>query len=149
MKQYEYGEFIDDVSRLCEMVAPVDADAIVFVARGGATLAHFMAVRLGIRSMYAINTRSYEGKEKCTAPIIEELPSLKNASNILLVDEIVDSGETLREVKKILQQANPHIACTSVALFQRENACIKADISLHITDEWVEFFWEQNEKNTR
>lgn len=142
MREYGYDEFAKDAKELSARVADFGADGILFVARGGATLAHFLAMNTGIRKMYVINTQSYEGQTKLGAPIVDELPSLTGASKVIVADEIVDTGETLKMVMEKLKAAYPNIEFKTVALFQRESAAVKADCYLHLTDEWVEFFWE-------
>mgnify|MGYP000019228710 FL=1 len=144
MRVYGYDEFAADTKELSGRLSDFGADGIVFIARGGATLAHFIAMNTGVRKMYALNTASYEGQTKLGAPVVDELPNLGNAKKIIVVDEIVDTGETLKVVMKKLQASYPLVEFKTAALFQRESAVIKADYYLHLTDEWVEFFWERD-----
>lgn len=143
VREYGYDEFAGDIEKLAKMVAEFGADGILFIARGGATMAHFLAMHTGVRKMYAINTSSYEGRTKLGAPIVGELPNLSNVDKIIVADEIVDTGETLKAVVEKLQAAYPAKSIKTVSLFQRESASVKADCYLHLTDEWVEFFWEK------
>lgn len=142
LRKYEFEEFERDIKELTQKLACFEADAIVFVARGGATMAHFLALNLDIRKIYSINAVSYEGQTKIGTPAIEEAPNLSLIRKALVVDEIVDTGETLQAVLKKLQDAYPDKEFKSVSLFQRERAVIKADVYLHLTSEWVWFFWE-------
>lgn len=144
MREYGYDEFTKDVKVLSKRLESFGAEGILFVARGGATLAHFLAMNTGVRKMYALNTHSYDGQKKLGAPVVGELPSLEGASKIIVADEIVDTGETLKIVMEKLQAAYPFVEFKTAALFQRESAVIKADCYLHLTDEWVEFFWERD-----
>ena len=144
MREYGYNEFAADAKVLSGRLADFGADGIVFIARGGATLAHFLAMNTGIRKMYAINTCSYEGQKKLGTPVVDELPSLAGASKIIVADEIVDTGETLKVVMEKLQASYPLVEFKTAALFQRQRAVVKADYYLHLTDEWVEFFWERD-----
>jgi xanthine phosphoribosyltransferase len=144
VREYGYDEFATDMRVLADKVTDFKADAILFVARGGATMAHFLAMHTGIRKMYAVNTRSYEGQTKLGTPIVDELPNLVGANKVIVADEIVDTGETLKIVIEKLQTAYPNVEFKTVALFQRESAAVKADCYLHLTDEWVEFFWERD-----
>ena len=144
MREYGYTEFASDMKELAGMVKSFEAEGILFIARGGATMAHFLAMNLGVRKMYAINTLSYDGQTKLGAPIVGELPNLSDVDKIIVADEIVDSGETLKAVLEKLQAAYPSKSFKTVSLFQRESAVVKADCYLHLTDEWVEFFWERD-----
>ncbi len=143
MREYGYGEFAADARELSNRLSEFGADGILFVARGGATLAHFIAMNTGIRKMYAVNTYSYDGQIKLGTPVVDELPSLTGVSKIIVADEIVDTGETLKVVVEKLKAAYPKVEFKTAALFQRQSAVIKADYYLHLTDEWVEFFWEK------
>lgn len=144
MRGYRYDEFAADTKELSARLGVFGGEAIVFVARGGATLAHFVAMNTGIRKMYAINTRSYEGQTKLGSPVVDELPNLTGIGKIIVVDEIVDTGETLKTVMERLRAAYPDTEFVTASLFQRESAAVKADYYLHLTDEWVEFFWERD-----
>lgn len=144
MREYGYGEFAADARELSNRLGEFGADGILFVARGGATLAHFIAMNTGVRKMYAVNTYSYDGQTKLGTPVVDELPSLTGASKIIVADEIVDTGETLKVVAEKLKAAYPEVEFKTAALFQRQSAVIKADYYLHLTDEWVEFFWERD-----
>ncbi len=144
MREYGYEEFAADAKVLAGKLSDFGADGIVFIARGGATLAHFLAMNTGIRKMYAINTYSYEGQKKLGTPVVDELPSLAGASKIIVADEIVDTGETLKVVVEKLKAAYPKVEFKTATLFQRQSAVIKADYYLHLTNEWVEFFWERD-----
>ncbi len=144
MRKYYYEEFVSDIALLAKKVGSFGADGIVFIARGGATMAHFLAMRLGVRNMYALNAHSYEGQIKLGSPVIKELPNIEGCKKVVIVDEIVDSGETLKAVSEALNVAYPDTEFRSVALFQRKSAVVQADHVIHLTDEWVEFFWERD-----
>jgi xanthine phosphoribosyltransferase len=144
LRKYYYEEFVSDMAALADKVLSFGADGILFIARGGATMAHFLAMRLGVCNMYALNAHSYDGQTKLGSPIIKELPNIKGCKKVIIADEIVDSGETLKAVQEALKAAYPKIEFKSVALFQRENAVVRADHVIHLTDEWVEFFWERD-----
>ncbi len=143
MREYGYEEFAVDAKKLSSMVSDFEADGILFIARGGATLAHFVAMNTGIRKMYAVNTVSYDGQTKLGAPIVGELPNIGEAKRVIVIDEIVDSGETLKVVMEKLRALFDDTEFRTASLFQRESAVVKADYYLHLTDEWVEFFWEK------
>ena len=74
MRVYGYDEFAADTKELSGRLSDFGADGIVFIARGGATLAHFIAMNTGVRKMYALNTASYEGQTKLGAPVVYTAP---------------------------------------------------------------------------
>jgi xanthine phosphoribosyltransferase len=67
---------------------------------------------------------------------------LKNHKNILIVDDIVDSGETLQAVAKVLQQRYPSSCFKTATLFYKKDAIIKPDFTINEAKEWIDFFWE-------
>lgn len=146
MREYGYDEFCNDTRELAKMLDGFCAEGIVFVARGGATLAHFLAMGLDIRKMYAVNTHSYEGQKKLKTPVVDRLPLLEGARRVIVADEIVDSGETLQIVMQKLRESYPQTEFRSVALFQKMTASVRADLYVHESDEWVDFFWERDVK---
>ena len=143
MRRYEYEEFVRDIKILAAKTSGFHPDVIAFIARGGATMAHFLACSLDVRTMRVINAVSYEGDKKLGAPMIDLNVGLEGAKKVLVVDEIVDTGETLKAVMDALKIAYPDAQFASASLFQRESAIIKADYFISFSDEWIEFFWER------
>lgn len=147
MKRYSYDEFYADVLKLSELLSGKNFDAIVFAARGGSFLAAALAYKLNVRTMYAINCAGYNGTTKNSRVELSKLPSIEAChKNLLFVDEIVDSGETLEAILREMKTEYKDTNIYSVALFQRPTAKISADLFLHNTNEWIEFFWEDFEK---
>ncbi len=48
---------------------------------------------------------------------IFNIPNLENASKVLIVDDIIDSGETMREIFKLLRNKFPHVEFKLATLF--------------------------------
>lgn len=140
MRYYGYEHFRDDMKVLVKQL-DCTPNAIVGIARGGMTIAHFLGIALDIRDVFVINAKLYFNKQKESLNI-SNIPNLNGYDKILIVDDIVDSGETLDRVCKILSQSNPGAEIQSAALFFKPSACVMPDYSLHRADEWVEFFWE-------
>lgn len=146
MKYYSYEEFLKDARILFEKIDSQigKPDAIIAIARGGLTLAHLLSLRWDLREVYSLNALSYEGNKQKDL-IIKNIPTIDSQfKHILIVDEIVDSGKSLKEVLKILQKANPYIHFYTAALFQKEKAQIKADFFLKEPYDWIDFFWEKD-----
>ena len=74
---YTYEEFIKDLQTLEKEVKDYTPDTLVAIARGGMTLAHFLAERLNIRDVYALNAVSYINEKKLSKPKIFNIPNLK------------------------------------------------------------------------
>jgi len=139
MRYYSYEEMKIDLEKL-HIKKP---DAIVAIIRGGMTLAHHIAEMLDIKTVFTINASSYEKTEKLSTPKVYNIPNLTNYQNILIVDDISDSGETFIEVIKKLKKTYPTKNFESIAIFYKPISKFKPTYYFHETNEWIEFFWEK------
>lgn len=143
MYQYNFREFKKDVNVLTkEIQKNIQVDAIVAISRGGFTLAHFLATKLDCRMLFCINAIGYDNTQKLETIEIFNIPDLSGFGNILIVDDIVDSGRTIEQVKQILSckyDARFFVA----SIYHKKSACIAPDFYLKEANEWIEFFWEK------
>lgn len=143
MQYYSYEEFKLDVNLLAkEVKASFAPDAIVAIARGGMTLGHFLAEALEMRDLYAINSIHYEETRKLDTIDVFNIPDLSRATQVLVVDDIIDSGETMIEIKRVLQEKYPHITMKVAAVFYKEKALLRPDFAAREATQWIEFFWD-------
>ena len=141
-KYYSYDDCIKDCKILLPKIKEYNPDALVSIARGGVTFGHLLANGLDTNNFFTINSIHYEETKKLDNFKISNIPNLDSYKKVLIVDDIVDSGETMVEVKKILQSKYPKIELKSVSLFYKEDALIKPNFSVRETKQWIEFFWE-------
>ena len=142
---YSYGMFLDDTKKLVKSIKEFyDPDAIVSIARGGNTLGHFIASGLDINSLFTINSIHYNNTEKLDSFEISNIPILENYKKVLIVDDIIDSGETIQEILKILTKKYPYITFKIATLFYKKSAIIEADFTINEAKQWIEFFWEKD-----
>jgi xanthine phosphoribosyltransferase len=139
---YSYEEFVGDVSTLAFQISPSKFDAIIGIARGGLTLAHFLATKLELRDLFTINSISYNEMEKNSDIKIFNIPDLSGYKKVLIVDDIVDSGETMDGVVNILKDKFPNLELKIASLFYKQSAIIKPDFTIKEANLWIEFFWE-------
>jgi len=142
MYNYKYEQFIQDITKSRDLLQSYKPSSIVGVARGGLTFAHFLAEALDIRKVFAINSVSYSEKERLKNIEIFGVPELRDEQDILIVDDIADSGRTLKEIIKILQNRYPDSNFKTFTLFYKESSIFKPDYYLYTTEEWIKFFWE-------
>ena len=138
---YTYEEFIKDLETIEKEVKNYTPDTLLAIARGGMSLVHFLAERLNIRDVYALNAISYENEKKLGKPKIFNIPKI-NTKKALLVDDISDSGETLYNTLKILKNKYPNTEFKTLTLFYKEKTKLIPDITLKKTDKWIVFFWD-------
>ena len=56
--------------------------------------------------------------------------------------EILDSGETMREILKVLSEKFPNVEFKLATLFYKKTAVLRPDYSVREANEWIDFFWE-------
>jgi len=144
MKYYAYEEFVKDTKKLIEMTSLYKADTLLAIARGGLTLGHSYACAVDNRRLFSINSILYEKDQKGASCDIFNIPELKDAKKVLLLDDIIDSGQTIKEVLTLLKKCFPGVEFKIASLFYKPTAVIQPDFSVHEAKEWIEFFWEKD-----
>ena len=142
-RYYPYEDFLADAKDLTENI-DWKFDSIIAIARGGMSLAHLLGEYYNIREVYSINTIGYEDTTKLENVKVFNIPELNKAKSVLIVDDIVDSGDTLVEVLKVLGQAYPNVDFRTAALFYKKSAKIAPDWYVQEADKWIEFFWTED-----
>jgi len=142
---YPYQEYKQDLKTLIEKIDQ-PFDAILGIARGGLSMAQMLGEYYDLREVYAINTIGYENTQKLQRVEVFNIPELKSAKQVLVVDDIVDSGDTLVEVLKVLKVTYPKVTFLTASLFYKKTACIKPTWYVKEPTGWVEFFWSEDLK---
>jgi hypoxanthine phosphoribosyltransferase len=73
-----------------------------------------------------------------TLPPVLNLADL-NASRLLIVDDVADTGETLKLVVDTCREAVADIR--SLVLYEKPRSLIRADYVWRHTDKWINFPW--------
>lgn len=125
-------------------------DLLVGIARGGLfPLALLSGERmLNNRHAVSVNISSYEGCEQ--GELKEILPihteDWQQYKNILLVDDIVDTGASFKHMLALLKKGVPEATVKTVALFYKaKKSCVKPDYYAQETNEWIVFPWENDQ----
>jgi len=142
LKFYSYDEFKVDVNLLAHEIKPYKPDVILAIARGGMTLGHFLAEALEMRDLYSINSIHYEEIRKLDTIDIFNMPDLSKAKRVVIVDDIIDSGETMIEIKKVITSKYPELDIKIAAVFYKDKALLHPDFKARVATEWIEFFWD-------
>ncbi len=143
MKKIYYGhdELQQDLRELLKSIKEENFDAIVAIARGGMTIAHILAEGLDLRNCFSINSIHYDDTQKLDNIKIFNIPNLINSKKVLIVDDIVDSGDTMIEVLKVLKDKYSDINYKTASIFYKTTALIKPDFYVKESNEWIDFFW--------
>ncbi len=143
VRYYGYEEFVKDLKILCNKIS-YDYDAILAIARGGLTMAHLMGEFFNERRVFTLNSIGYEESRKREKVEVFNLPDLSNAKKVLIVDDIVDSGDTILEVKASLKRLYPFLKSDVATLFFKESAKFKPTFFVNYANEWIDFFWTKD-----
>lgn len=123
-------------------------DLIITPLRGGAIPAVQIAYLLETRNIITVNAERTEddsANAKFKDVELSNLPSKDQIENrnILIVDEILDTGETLFKLVEYLKVQNPtQIVISVLSNSAHSEKSIEADIAIEQTDKWVVFPWE-------
>ncbi len=143
---YSYSQFRDDLESLTKIIDK-DFDTIIPIARGGLTIAHLLSEYYNIREVYAINSISYNNTKKLDSVDIFNIPNLKKSKRVLIVDDIVDSGDTLIALLDALKSRYPNIIFYSASIFYKKSAKIAPTWYVKEANSWIDFFWEKDLKD--
>lgn len=139
---YAYDEFLKDTLSLSKQLKKYRPDTLLAIARGGVTLGHFLASALDIRRLFTINSIHYDDTKKLDTFDIFNIPNLNDAKKVVIIDDIIDSGETMREILRILNEKFPKTEFKVATIFYKPTAVLQADFKIKQAHEWIDFFWE-------
>lgn len=121
-------------------------DYLVGITVGGLIPLGLLAKGLDMNTLVTVSAHSYKGQERGNLNITY-LPSIDlTGKKVLLIDEIVESGETLRQISQILlDQYKASELKTAVFVINKNKCKFMPDFYNLETTEWVVFPWEKRE----
>jgi len=143
---YPYEEYVNDLKILTQKIDQ-PFDAILGIARGGLSMAQMLGEYYDLREVYIINTIGYEDRDKLHHVEVFNIPALKSAKQVLILDDIVDSGDTLVEVLAVLNTHYPQITFYTASLFYKKTAKIAPTWYVKEPKGWIDFFWSEDLRN--
>ncbi|NDR53528.1 phosphoribosyltransferase [Actinomyces sp. 565] len=127
-------------------------DLIIAIARGGLIPAGAIGYAIGVKAMGTVNVEFYTGVGQTLAePVV--LPPLMDASDlpgkkVLVVDDVADSGKTLKMVMELLQHQgldlggeNAAVDARSAVIYRKPHSLVEPDYCWRVTDKWINFPW--------
>jgi len=146
-KYYDYAEIHDFCEKLATRLKGVNFDSVVGVSRGGLIPATIIAEHMNVRELRTVGVRSYQlngigGKR--SSEVLYQSCSPYLHGNVLLIDDIADTGETFNFLLKHFKRNNNINTITTCSVFVRRSSsyvpdCYYKDI---IGKEWIVFPWE-------
>lgn len=139
---YGYDEFVADAKDLLDQIEVYEPDALVAVARGGMALAQLIGEAMDTREVYSVNSILYEDTVKLDHAKVFNIPNLENRKKVVLIDDIVDSGESMIHIIAKLSKLYPDCEFKIATIFYKKTAAIQPDFTVKEANHWIEFFWE-------
>lgn len=119
-------------------------DLIIGIARGGIPVALVIGDVLEAE-MDTINVKSYTGIKKRTKPkILSTLHGNVKGKKILVVDDLIEYGDTMKAVMNYLKARKPLVVKTAV-LYKKPWSKITPDFYNRVVDKWIVFPWNIEE----
>lgn len=124
-------------------------DRLVTLVKGGLTWSRTLLDYLNIKKISAFQVEFYSNITKTNDRpiIIQSLPAVIEGETILLFDDVVDSGETLKVAKEYLYMCGAK-RVISASLYIKDWARIKPDYFAAKTNAWIIFPHEIRETIT-
>lgn len=141
---------LDRVYQLClSLAGEITRDgfapeAVIAVARGGFVPARLLCDFLGLRALGSMTIRHYEaGAQRRECVEVVARPTLDvRGRRTLLVDDVNDSGNTLRAAHQLLVAAGAR-EVRSAVLHEKAGSCAAADFTAEFvgTWRWILYQW--------
>ena len=139
---YSYEEFKKDIKELVKKLDK-DYECLVGITRGGLLPLLALSHSLNKKDIKTIKSDFYDFEEKKENIHIEFEADLSKYKNILLVDDIADSGKTLKDVVEFLKQRFKNLHIDTATIFYKKSSIFKPTYFVKEADkEWIDFFWE-------
>ena len=121
-------------------------DMIIGILRGGFIVARILADALDVDELGVVEVKFYKSVgERAERPIITQpLVVEVRDKNVLIVDDVVDSGRTLEIVSQQVRLRGAK-KVKSAALFVKPRSIINPDYYVIKTTKWILFPWELGE----
>jgi len=144
----------DDVIRLCDELAKkikksgYRPDVIIAVARGGWIPARILCDHLDIRELYSVKTEHWgivatlTGEAKITQPLNVDLSGKK----VLIVDDVADTGETIKVVFDHVKSFSPSDVKIAVIDYKKTSTFAPDYYAALMEDwRWIVYPWSLRE----
>jgi xanthine phosphoribosyltransferase len=139
-----WDQFHRDARALAALLRPAGPfSTLVAVTRGGLTPAAIVARELDLRCIETISITSYvaekvKGESRIVKMIAPELIAAAGEGKVLVIDDLADTGETLKLVRKILPSA--HVATLYVK--PAGKPLVDTFVMEVPQDTWIYFPWD-------
>lgn len=119
------------------MKSSIGFDFVIAIARGGVLPARLICDFLNIHRLTSIQVKHYQkgAKEMEEAEIIDPVRVDIKGNNVLLVDDVNDSGETLKAALDHVESREPELVKTAV-LHEKSHTILETDFTGERLKKW-------------
>jgi len=141
----------DDIELMCVDIhrkmkrKRIKPDIIVGVSRGGLIPARILSGLLNNKNLSTMRVTFYSrpGITKKRPRIAEDLSTDINGKVVLIADDVIETGKTLRLTKNYLMSRGAKKAYIAVLLKKDRKTLIKPDFYSRTTGKWIVYPWEK------
>jgi hypothetical protein len=150
----DFKKYHDDIFRLCKKIIESrdPYDFVIGIARGGLPPSFFISKALKVPIALMISKR-YPDESKGQIPILPKPVFSKHVASLdkiagqgILVDDLVDGGETLIYAIEYLRKEYSEVSLKTAVLYKKAHSQISPDFYIEeFPSEWVTFFYDEEE----
>ena len=152
-----WEEIQRDATSLANKISHLNFSCIIGVANGGMIPATLIAKQLKVDKLLSCNLKSYQEDKPRTGThshddvvktiSFPEWSMLREEDRVLIVDDLVDTGLTLKQIKQynnIINYEQPEKNWVFATLYSKPKSSFKPDHTVREfnNDEWIVFPWE-------
>jgi len=148
IREITWEEYLEDVKKLALIIKESNfkPDVIVAVARGGFVPARVISDIIGVDLILTIVAKAYKGIGRKSKVVIIQSFDCKHiiGKDVLVVDDIVDSGETMVKVLEFIYKCSPR-EVRSATVYHKPWSKIVPDYYIKTVKDWIVFPYEKEE----
>lgn len=148
--KFSYEEIENKCKKISDDILKTNfqPDYLIGISVGGIFPAIHFARLFNTKNLITIAVKSYDGMERKEIQVIN-LPNkdLLVGKNILLIDDISDSGNTLKFLVGLLKDEYKVKDIKTITIFVNEKNCnYYPDFYFEKVNKWIDFPWDRFEK---
>jgi xanthine phosphoribosyltransferase len=135
-------EIEDGCYHIADYFLNKNISTVVGIARGGIIPASIIARKLKA-DFIAINAKSYNEQNVRETLQIQSISSIEKLDNVLFVDDICDSGHTLKKIREMYSNIL-NLYTAAIVYKQNDNIIPDCYYMPVFNDNWIVFPWEKD-----
>ena len=139
METYHYSndEYDLDIKELISKLNNIKNLHLIAVYRGSIKIVEDLSKELNCNTS-TIKFQTRDGNDETPEFLIN---NIKESDDLVVIEDIYDSGTTIKEIKKMMDQKYPKSKVNYMTIFGLENDD-EVEYLHHKKDRWIKFFWE-------